>query len=317
LNLLTGSTSLVSYSMNFITPIDLLWTGRPRSIAAALLRDGDFAALIDPGPSSTLPRLREQLAQQGLGVLDLQAIFLTHIHLDHAGATGSLVKENRGLPVYVHGKGAPHLIDPAKLLESSGRLFGAARDRLFGEFLPVPENNVRILEGGEVIATGSRELQVHYSPGHASHHVTYYQPQDAVAFVGDTAGICVEGDSFVLPAMPPPDVSMELWNASLDMIQGLNARKLFLTHFGFSQRPQQHIATFRRRLHCWNETAQELVNEKLDAAMATKIFSDRVTEEAARHLSMEELEHYLFNGSLPLSWLGLERYHRKKNRGAN
>jgi glyoxylase-like metal-dependent hydrolase (beta-lactamase superfamily II) len=314
--LLTGSTSLVSYPMNFITPIDLQWTGRPRSIAAALLRDGNFAALLDPGPSSTLPRLREQVTQQGLAVPDLRAIFLTHIHLDHAGACGSLVKENPELRIFVHSKGAPHLIDPAKLLESSGRLFGADRDRLFGDFLPVPENNVHTLEGGEVIATGSRELQVHYSPGHASHHVTYFEPQDTVAFVGDTAGICVEGDGFVLPAMPPPDVSMELWDASLDMIHGLNAGKLFLTHFGFSQRPQQHIDTFRQRLHWWNETAQELVSKKLDAAMATKIFSDRVTEEAARHLPTEELEHYLFNGSLPLSWLGLERYHRKKSSAA-
>jgi glyoxylase-like metal-dependent hydrolase (beta-lactamase superfamily II) len=285
LNLLTGSTSLVSYPMNFITPIDLPWTGRPRSIAAALLRDGDFAALIDPVPSSTLPRLREQLAQQGLAVPDLQAIFLTHIHLDHAGATGSLVKENHRLRVYVHGKGAPHLIAPTKLLESSGRLFGADRDRLFGDFLPVPESNVQILEGGAVIPAGSRALQMHYSPGHASHHVTYFEPRDAVAFVGDTAGICVEGDGFVLPAMPPPDVSMELWDASLDMIRGLNAGKLFLTHFGFSRRPQQHIDTFRQRLHWWNETAQELVNQKLDAAMATNIFSGRVAEEAARHLS--------------------------------
>jgi glyoxylase-like metal-dependent hydrolase (beta-lactamase superfamily II) len=298
--------------MDFVTPIDLLWTGRPRSIATALIRDGDFAALVDPGPSSSLPRLREQLEQRGLRVGELQAIFLTHIHLDHAGATGSLVKENAGLQVYVHAKGAAHLVDPRKLLESSGRLFGADRERLFGDFLAVPESNLRILAGGEVIAAGSRELRVVYSPGHASHHVTYYEPQEGVAFVGDTAGICMEGDSFVLPAMPPPDVSIELWDASLDLISGLNAQKLFLTHFGFSQRVRQHIDSFRRRLHLWSEIAQELVNKKIDAAEGVKNFSDQVLEEAARYVPAEELGHYAFNAALPHSWSGLERYHRKK-----
>ncbi|MDP9147939.1 MAG: MBL fold metallo-hydrolase [Acidobacteriota bacterium] len=213
--------------MNFTNPIDLHWTGRPRSIAVALLCDGKFAALIDPGPSSTLPRLREQLRNQGLSVADLRAIFLTHIHLDHAGAAGTLVRENPALRVYVHSKGAPHLSDPAKLLESSRRLFGEDRDRLFGEFLAVPVENLEVLEGGEVVAAGSRELRVFYTPGHASHHVTYFEPNDSVAFVGDTTGISVQGDAFVLPAMPPPDVSMELWDASLDLISGLKGVNYF------------------------------------------------------------------------------------------
>ena len=299
--------------MNFTKPIDLHWTGRLRSIAAALLCDGEFAALIDPGPSSTLPRLREQLREQGLGVADLRAIFLTHIHLDHGGVTGTLVRENPALRVYVHSKGAPHLIDPAKLLESSRRLFGEDRDRLFGEFLAVPMENLEILEGGEVVATGSRELSVFYTPGHASHHVTYFEPQDGVAYVGDTTGISVEGDAFALPAMPPPDVSMELWDASLDLISGLNARQLFLTHFGFSERVPEHIESFRKRLHLWSETAEEIGRRNLTAEEGSRIFSEVVAAEAARFLSQDQLAHYLFNGALPLSWLGLQRYHRKKS----
>ena len=190
--------------MQFATPLDLHWTGRPRSIAAALLRAKNFTALLDPGPSSTLPRLRNLLQQHDLRIADLQAIFLTHIHLDHAAATGSLLRENPALRVYVHGKGAPHLIDPAKLLESAGRLFGEDRHRLFGDFLAVPRENLEILQGGEVLAAGSRELQVFYTPGHASHHLTYFEPEDGVAYVGDTTGIRVQGDAFVLPAMPPP-----------------------------------------------------------------------------------------------------------------
>ena len=299
--------------MQFAIPLDLHWTGRPRSIAAALLRAKNFTALLDPGPSSTLPRLRQLLQQQGLRIADLQAIFLTHIHLDHAGATGSLVRENPALRVYVHGKGAPHLLDPAKLLESAGRLFGEDRDLLFGDFLPVPTENLKILQGGEVLAAGSRELQVFYTPGHASHHVTYFEPQDGVAYVGDTTGISVQGDAFVLPAMPPPDVSMESWDDSLDLISGLQPRKLFLTHFGFSERVPEHIATFRKRFHLWSGTAQEIARQNLDAEHASRTFCDAAEAEAARYLSPEQLAHYLFNGSLPLSWLGLQRYHRKKS----
>src|SRR5208282_34947 len=155
-------------------PLDLHWAGHPRSIASALLRYGDAVALVDPGPSSTISNLREQLAFHGLRISDLDALFLTHIHLDHAGATGSLVRENPRLRVYVHSRGAPHLIDPSRLLHSASRLYGDDMQRLFGEFLPVPPSNLHALEGGEVLALGPRQLQVLYTPGHASHHVTYF-----------------------------------------------------------------------------------------------------------------------------------------------
>ena len=130
--------------------------------------------------------------------------------------------------------------------------------------------------------------------------------------MGDTTGISVQGDAFVLPAMPPPDVSLELWDASLDLIGGLNARKLFLTHFGFSERVPEHIDSFRKRLHLWADTAEEIAQRNLTSQEASKIFCDETEAEAARFLSQEQLAHYLFNAALPLSWLGLQRYHRKK-----
>ena len=156
--------------------LDLNWTGQTRCIATALLRSDHFAALIDPGPGSTLAVLREQLALHRLRVADLNAILLTHIHLDHAGATGALVQENPALQVYVHARGAAHLINPAKLLDSAGRLYGQEMQKLFGDFLAVPESNLQILQGGETLKLGSRELRVLYTPGHASHHVTYFDP---------------------------------------------------------------------------------------------------------------------------------------------
>lgn len=298
-----------------ITTLDLNWTGRPQSIAAALLTSEGFAALVDPGPGSTLTTLREKLAAHRLRFADLRAILLTHIHLDHAGATGALVRENPGLRVYVHRRGAPHLIDPTKLLASAERLYGADMQGLFGEFLQVPEGNLEILEGGEGLSLGSREIQVVYTPGHASHHVTYYDLTDRVAFVGDTVGICIEGHRYILPATPPPDISLELWAASLEAIGQLRPRRLFLTHFGFSDEADRHLETYQECLTQWGKLSAEILSRTGDQTEAIRDFARAVAAEAAEFLTPEELSHYVFNGALQLSWLGLARYHQKRKEG--
>jgi glyoxylase-like metal-dependent hydrolase (beta-lactamase superfamily II) len=292
--------------------LDLNWTGQARCIATALLRSDNFAALIDPGPGSTLATLREQLALHRLRVADLNAILLTHIHLDHAGATGALLLENPALQVYVHTRGEAHMIDPGKLLESARRLYGQEMQKLFGDFLPVPESNLRILHGGETLALGSREVRVLYTPGHASHHVTYFDPAERVAYVGDTAGICIAGHPFILPATPPPDISLELWTASLDAIAQLRARRLFLTHFGFSDQPERHLSAYRERLQHWGALSAEILARGQEQSEAIRAFGRAVAAEAAEFLTPAELSHYVFNGALQLSWLGLERYHRKR-----
>ena len=298
--------------MNPAIPIDLNWAGHPRSIAAALLRADDFVAIVDPGPASTLSTLRVQLALHGLQVSDLKALLLTHIHLDHAGATGSLVQENPHLEVFVHSRGASHMVDPAKLLQSAARLYGDEMQRLFGEFLPVPAANLHVLEGGEVLKLGSRRLQVLYTPGHAHHHVTYFDPADGVAFVGDTAGISINGHPFILPATPPPDISIELWETSLDAIANLHPQKLFLTHFSSSNDPNSHLAGYRERLHRWRDLTARILAGNFDETAAMHRFAKEVAAEAAQSLSPEEIAHYVFNGALNLSWLGLARYHRKR-----
>jgi glyoxylase-like metal-dependent hydrolase (beta-lactamase superfamily II) len=298
--------------MNSIVPLDLNWQGRPRAIASALLLSQDFRALVDPGPASTIENLREQLAVHHCSLSDLQAIFLTHIHLDHAGATGSLVQENPHLQVYVHARGADHMADPSNLLASAQRLYGNDMSRLFGDFLPVPKKNLHVLEGGETLSFGARELQVHYTPGHASHHVTYFDPSEGVAFVGDTTGICIEGHAFILPATPPPDIQLELWDASLEAIEKLQPRQLFLTHFGFSDQPARHIAQYRERLHYWSDFAARILGAGHDEQQAMETFVREVTHEASATLSPEEISQYGFVGALSLSWLGLARYHRKR-----
>jgi len=298
--------------MTSTTLLDLDWAGHPRSIASALLRSGDAVALVDPGPSSTIPHLREQLAVHGLRISDLDAVFLTHIHLDHAGASGSLVRENPRLRIYVHSRGAPHMTDPSKLLDSARRLYGDTMQRLYGEFLAVPQSNLNILEGGETLSFGSRQLQVVYTPGHASHHVTYFDASEGVAFVGDTAGIAIEGHPYILPATPPPDINLELWNTSLDAIAALKPKRLFLTHFGFSDHPARHIASYRERLLRWSELTAKILAEGVEESQASEAFISAIAAEARQTLSREEVDHYLFNGALHLSWLGLARYHRKR-----
>jgi len=303
--------------MEPIAVIDLNWVGHPRSIATALLRTENSAVLVDPGPASCISTLREQLSARGLKVSDLHAILLTHIHLDHAGATGTLVRENPGLQVYVHENGAPHMNDPTKLLNSAARLYGDTMQHLFGEFLPVPRQNLQALRGGESVTLGGRRLQVLYTPGHASHHVTYFDPQDGTAFVGDTAGISVNGHPFILPATPPPDISLELWDASLDAISNLHPRHLFLTHFSFSDRPGEHIAHYRERLHHWGERTASIMASGLDEAACIQKFSEEVAADAAKYVSKEEFERVAFAAALNLSWLGLARYHKKRAQGAS
>jgi glyoxylase-like metal-dependent hydrolase (beta-lactamase superfamily II) len=293
-------------------PLDLNWAGHPRSIASALLRSGDAVALVDPGPSSTIPNLREQLAVHGVRIGDLDALFLTHIHLDHAGACGALVRENPRLRVHVHSRGAPHMADPSKLLESARRLYGDTMQRLYGDFLPVPQSNLNILGGGEALSFGSRQLVVLYTPGHASHHVTYFDALEGIAFVGDTAGIAIEGHPFILPATPPPDINLELWNTSLDAIAALGPKRLFLTHFGFSDHPARHIAGYRERLLSWSEMVGRILSEGMEESQSSEAFISAIAAEARQVLRQEEVDHYLFNGALNFSWLGLARYHRKR-----
>lgn len=295
-----------------VQTLDLNWTNRPRSIASALLEFGDARILIDPGPDSTFPTLLGHLASRGVTVADLNAVLLTHIHLDHAGATGSLVHANPRLAVYVHEIGAPHMADPSKLLASAGKLYGANMQPLFGEFRAVPSANLNPLRGGETLRFSNGSLRVLYTPGHASHHVTYFELETSTAFVGDTGGICVEGDSFILPAVPPPDIDIELWDRSLDQIASLEPSQLFLTHFGFSREPAAHIARYRQRLASWSALVRELLNNGTPEAEAARVFVDSVSSEIAKTLSPSDGEHYIFNGGLELSWLGLARYCRKQ-----
>jgi glyoxylase-like metal-dependent hydrolase (beta-lactamase superfamily II) len=302
--------------MPSITPLDLNWTGRPRSIAAALLESGGHHAIIDPGPASTLEALRARLFDQGLSINDLDAVLLTHVHLDHAGATGSLVRENPALPVYVHSKGAPHLADPSKLLASAGRLWGDDLPRLFGETLSVPLQNLHILEGGESLPIGNGKLDILYTPGHAGHHVTYFDPQGGVAFVGDTAGIRIANGPYIMPATPPPDIDLAIWEQSFGSILNRRPARLFLAHFGFAENPAEHIAKFRDRLHLWAAITEKILQSATDETAALQSFLAQTQAEMSKYLPPADAEQHSFTAGLPLSFLGLARHIRKRSNPA-
>lgn len=293
--------------------IDLNFLGVPEIIATAVLHGSAGVALIDPGPSTTLEGLKQSLRRKGISLDDVRQILLTHIHLDHAGATGSLVRENPGIDVFVHERGAPHMIEPSRLLASAGRLYGADMDRLWGDFRPVPADRVRILKGEERIMAGGRELEVAYTPGHASHHVAYFDPSSRVAFVGDTAGIRRQDRDYIMPPTPPPDIDLDAWRVSQDRILSWDPDTLFLTHFGPFQGARIHFQEMTERLEAWSRIVRRLLADvSLDEEQRLQAFMNEALLDLKRKVGELEAERYSRAGRLDYSWQGLSRYWKKK-----
>jgi glyoxylase-like metal-dependent hydrolase (beta-lactamase superfamily II) len=292
---------------------DLNFLGVPRIIATAVLHGPGGVALIDPGPSSTLPALRAALGKAGIAVADLRTLLLTHIHLDHAGAAGTLVHENPTLRVYVHEKGAPHLVNPEKLIASATRLWGDDMERLWGEVRPVPQDALVVLTGGERIEAGGRDLEVAYTPGHASHHVSYFSAHAGIAFVGDTAGIRVQPGGFIMPPTPPPDIDLEAWRDSLRRIGQWHADTVFITHFG----PHAPVGAHLTEMVAHLELTASLVKASLARPGGDEDreqwFTEELRRELRRRMSESEAQAYEVAGRFDLSWRGLSRYWSKRN----
>jgi glyoxylase-like metal-dependent hydrolase (beta-lactamase superfamily II) len=295
-----------------LSPLDLEHLGNDQVIASCLLKSRFDLALVDPGPSSTLPKLRSGLKAHGMSVDDISHILLTHIHLDHAGATGTLVAENPRIRVFVHQRGAAHLVAPERLLRSAERLYGSEMHRLWGEFLPVPSSSICSLDGGERIAAGGRTLEVLYTPGHASHHVSYLDTTRGLFFVGDTAGIRIAGCR-VFPATPPPDIEVDLWNRSLDQICERRPEALFLTHFGFSEQVDRHISELRKGLTDWSMTVHRSLQTTGSDQSLSERFSENMRTSLWQRIPDTWVARYQAAGPLALSWYGLARYWRKRD----
>jgi len=293
--------------------VDLNFLGAPEIIATAVLHGPSGVALIDPGPSTTQENLKAALRRKGIGIDDVRQILLTHIHLDHAGVTGALVRENPEIEVFVHERGAPHMIDPSKLLASAGRLYGADMDRLWGDFVAVPAARIKPLKGEEHITAGGRDLHVAYTPGHASHHVSYFDTSSRIAFVGDTAGIRRGNGSYIMPPTPPPDIDLDAWRTSEDRILSWDPDTLFLTHFGPFHGARVHFQEMFARLDVWSALVRWLVGDtSLDEEGRMQTFVKEALLDLKRQVGEQQAEQYNRAGRLDYSWQGLSRYWRKK-----
>jgi glyoxylase-like metal-dependent hydrolase (beta-lactamase superfamily II) len=289
------TTSALSGRME---PIDLLHQGAEKIIGVYLLETDDGPTLFDCGPTTCVGRLKEALRERGLDLTDVRHLLLSHIHLDHAGAAGVLVREHPRLQVHVSGIGAPHVVDPARLEASARRLYGDTFDTLWGELAPVPRGNVHSV-GERVLG-----LDCFPAPGHASHHVVYVAG-DGTAYCGDAAGVRIQPHRLVLPPTPPPELDVEGWHHTIDKLLRREPRELALVHFGVACDPVDHLESLRRRLDHWVELAGSGVSEQE--------FAERVRQEAAAH-GEEALDEY--ERAMPLwqSYAGLKRYWVKRDR---
>jgi glyoxylase-like metal-dependent hydrolase (beta-lactamase superfamily II) len=272
-------------------PLDLLHQGAERVIGAYLLDTEAGPALFDCGPSSCVEQLKAGLRTRGLELEDVRHLLLSHIHLDHAGAAGVLVREHPALQVHVSGIGAPHLVDPSRLESSARRLYGDAFDELWGELAPVPEQNVQVV-GDRVLG-----LECFPSPGHASHHVCYLDG-DGTLYAGDAAGVRIQPHRAVLPPTPPPEFDLDAWLTTLDEIERRGPERLALIHFGVAGDVAQHLAELRARLGEW-------------------VALDGVTEEQFVETVSADVDSGLdeYERAMPFwqSYAGLKRYWEKRN----
>jgi glyoxylase-like metal-dependent hydrolase (beta-lactamase superfamily II) len=271
--------------------MDLHHEGAERVIGVYLVETQSGLALQDCGPSTCVPALKERLAERGLELTDLSHLLLSHIHLDHAGAAGTLVREHPGLQVHVSEIGAPHLIDPTRLEASARRLYGSDFDLLWGELAPVPQENVHVV-GSSVLG-----LECFPSPGHAAHHVCYVDGTGTL-YAGDSAGVRIMPDRHILPVAPPPEVDLEAWERTIDELELRAPERLALIHFGVIDQPRDHLRRLRRQLRLWAQRVRQGMSEEEFVAAARSDLEEEVGEAL----------YYERAAPFWQSYLGLRRY---------
>jgi glyoxylase-like metal-dependent hydrolase (beta-lactamase superfamily II) len=275
--------------------LDLRFLGLERAIGVYLVETDEGLALHDCGPATTLPRLEECLRELDLELTAVRHLLLSHIHLDHAGAAGTIVRRHPELQVWVSEVGAPHLVDPSKLEASARRLYGDDFDRFWGELAPVPERNIRIADGDTV------GWDAFPTPGHASHHVCYFR--DGVLLAGDACGVRLQPERYVLPPTPPPDIDVEAWHDSLDRIARRDPDCLALIHFGVEGDVSDHLARLHEELDRWAGWVRDgLGKDEFVVRARASVAPDAEIHDATDLLGQ--------------SWLGLRRYWDKREQAA-
>lgn len=289
--------------------VDLNFQGYEHVIASYLLSGAGEVGLIESGPTTTLPILLEALEPFG-GPSALNVVALTHIHLDHAGAVGKLLQLAPNAVCYVHSKGVQHIVDPSRLLRSASRIYGEDMERLWGEVVPAPENRVVAVDDGDIISVGGRELQVLYTPGHASHHTALYDESLKAAYTGDVAGVRLPSFQHVRTPTPPPDIDLELWAGSIERLRQLDLHTLYMTHFGpHSTGIEKQFDDALARLELWTR----IVREGLARGDDSSTISSRLQEESDGELQDEgasdaDVREYALASPYGMSVDGLVRF---------
>jgi glyoxylase-like metal-dependent hydrolase (beta-lactamase superfamily II) len=298
-----------------VETIDLNFMGTEEVIASFLLLGTGSAAIVETGPTSCLERLQGGLKANDVSPEDVREVFLTHIHLDHAGASGHLAEILPNATFYVHELGYPHLADPSKLVKSATRIYGERMDELWGEARPVPEERLVVLGDGEEVETAGGRLVAHDTPGHAYHHLAYLEPDSGSLFAGDVAGIRLPGQSYVRPPTPPPEIDVEAWVRSIENIRKIGPAILHPTHFGHYDDVGRHLSELEQRLQDWllfvegrsNEGAS---TEEISEELRIKGDAEMLAEGAAP----EESGRYDLAGNYEMLTAGILRYVQKRRR---
>ncbi|MBA2520797.1 MAG: MBL fold metallo-hydrolase [Chloroflexia bacterium] len=270
--------------------IDLGFQERSNVVLAYLLAAGDQLALIESGPTATLPNLLAGITAAGFDPARLTHLLVSHIHLDHSGAAGVLARDNPTLTVFVHPIGAPHLIDPSRLVASATRLYADRMDALWGEVLPVPMAQIAPLADGETIAVAGRVLSAIHTPGHASHHVAYWDPERAALFTGDVGGVRMPGTSYACPPAPPPELDPAAWAISVDRMRALGARHLFLTHGGRFSDVAAHLGQLMPNLAALRALAKTALLAGADHERLTSLIHDGMASHVSDPEALVDLE---------------------------
>lgn len=299
--------------------IDTLYQGEPGIIASYLLAGADGLALVDVGSGASLSALLANIGATGHDPRDITSILITHVHLDHAGATGALLRHAPNAQVYVHSIGAPHLINPEKLVASATRIYGDQMEKLWGEIVPVPASRLTPIEDGADLRAGDRTLRALYTPGHAIHHVALHDAERRALFTGDAAGVRLEGSSYVRPPTPPPDLNLEDWSASIARMRALKPESLYLPHFGeVTGDLETHFDALEAGLYNWGDLMRKGIRAGENDADLARDLAEAHDPEVLRSVSglsnrerAHEIRRYELATNYLMSAQGYVRYYRK------